>query len=211
MIWVVIIAGIYTHAAPESEIKATRQKTIDYFLEVALGSEYGTTSPTIKKWESDIRIKVIGSPTSEDLKVLQGVIGEINILIDSIEVKLVDESPNLEIYFIPVSQFAKYEPNYKPSNYGFCWVGWKDDVIYKSRVLISTTGITQRERSHLIREELTQALGLMRDSSKYKESIFYADWTDSTQYAEIDKVVIRLLYSPLVQPGVGEAELRLRF
>lgn len=212
IIWLVVIAGLYLYPVPKSTnqspaAKSIGKETLDYFLEVAMGSEYEGSSPTIKRWDSDIRIKVIGSPSPEDLKTLQAVKRELNSLISSIEITLVERNPSLEVYFVPVSQFAKYEPNYKPSNYGFCWVGWKDDVIYKSRVLISTVGITQKERSHLIREELTQALGLMKDSDRYAESIFYAGWTDSTKYAEIDKVLLQMLYSPGVRPGMNKAQL----
>jgi len=204
-----MLAGLYFHSAPyPSQVQPTSTKEIDYFLEIALGSEHGGASRTIKKWESDIRIEVIGSPTPEDLKSLRTVVSEVNGLVDSIEVKIVNQDPNLKIYFVPVSQFPKYEPNYTPSNYGFCWVGWKKDVIHESRVLISTVGITQKERSHLIREELTQCMGLMRDSDKYTESIFYSGWTDSTKYTEMDKALIRILYSPEIRPGMNELQLR---
>lgn len=181
---------------------------INYFLEVAMGTEYEGSSSTIKKWDRDIRIKVIGSPTPEDLTSLQAVIDEINILTSgNINLSYDANNPNLEIYFVPVSQFAKYEPNYKALNYGFCWVGWNNDAIYKSRVLISTVGITQKERSHLIREELTQSLGLMRDSDRYADSIFYQGWTDSTEYAEIDKAVIKMLYRPEIRSGMSKAQV----
>ena len=65
-----------------------------------------------------------------------------------------------EIHFAPESRFALIEPNYVPTNYGFFWTNWNaDGEIYWSRVLISTTDVTQQERAHLIREELTQSLG----------------------------------------------------
>ena len=43
--------------------KGYTQEQIDYFIEVALGSEYGDDDPTLKKWAGDVRIKVFGSPT----------------------------------------------------------------------------------------------------------------------------------------------------
>jgi hypothetical protein len=70
-------------------------------------------------------------------------------------------------------------------------------------VLISTTGLTPRERSHLIREELTQGLGLLNDSWDREDSIFYQGWTDITRYAPIDRSVIAMLYRPELTPGMS--------
>lgn len=180
---------------------------INYFLEVALGTEYGTAKSTIKKWDRDIRIQVIGTPTPEDRITLQAVIDEINRLTGSIRLQMNADNPNMKIYFVPESKFARYEPNYQPRNYGFFWNSWTNDTIYNSRVLISTVGISQKERSHLIREELTQALGLMKDSKKYRESIFFQGWTDPTNYAQIDKALIEMLYRPEIRPGMTKSQV----
>ena len=51
-------------------------------------------------------------------------------------------------------------------------------------------------QKHLLREELTQSLGLARDSPEYTESIFQSSWTTTTEFAAIDKELIRLLYHP---------------
>jgi hypothetical protein len=208
--------------------RAFTSEEINYFLEVALKSEFGDTNPTIKKWDGDINIKVYGTPTAEDLSTLQSVIDELNIFTtqSGIRVQLVSaggfqpKSPshlnnrpsagdsNLELYFVPESQFAQYEPNYQPVNMGFFWTWWNgNNAINRSKVLISTVGITQKERSHLIREELTQSLGLMGDSYHYQDSIFYQDWTDTEYYSEIDKAVIEMLYRPEIRPGMTRTQV----
>lgn len=180
---------------------------IHYFLEVAMGTEYGGSNSTLKKWDEDIKIKVLGSPTPEDLKTLQAVMNEINTLTGRVKLQIDAKNPNLELYFIPEPRFASYEPNYQPINYGFFWNSWDKDIIYHSRIFITTVGVTQKERAHLIREELTQSLGLMKDSDKYPESIFYQDWTDTTTYAAIDKAVIEMLYRPEIRPGMTKAQI----
>ena len=48
---------------------------------------------------------------------------------------------------------------------------------------------------HLLREELTQSLGLFNDSWDYPESIFYQAWTTTTEYAPIDSELIDMLYN----------------
>lgn len=218
----------FQQAAVEQSLSRRSYTTaqINYFLEVALKSEYADSEPTIKKWDRDINIKVLGSPTLEDLKTLRTVIDELNTLVSGIRLQVVSlagdsskdissnkprtlgNNPNVEIHFIPESKFAQHEPNYQPPNYGFFWGWWNDHhAIHRSRVLISTDGVTQQERSHLIREELTQSLGLMEDSDQYSDSIFYQGWTDTNHYAEIDKAVIEMLYRPEIHPGMTKSQV----
>ncbi|MEO6457289.1 MAG: DUF2927 domain-containing protein [Chloroflexia bacterium] len=185
-----------------------KREEIVYFLEVALGTEFGDSEQTIKKWADDIRIDVLGTPTEEDLQTLEDVVREINSLIDGVKMEVVEQNPNVELHFAAEDDFGSIEPNYVPVNYGFFWSNWNgNDELYKSRILISTDEITQAERSHLIREEVTQVLGLMNDSDRYEESIFFEDWTETSSYAEIDKSVIEMLYREDIQPGMTAKEV----
>lgn len=196
----------------EAQTRSLSQKythaQIDYFVEVALGSEFGDSHTTIKKWDKDVRIKVLGSPTQQDVKTLRAVIDEVNSITNGVHLQLNSQNPNLTIYFVSESNFSKYEANYSPVNLGFFWNLWnKNNIIYNSKILISTEQITQTERSHLIREELTQSLGLMKDSYRYKDSVFYQGWTSVTQYADIDKALIEMLYRPEVRPGMTKPQV----
>ena len=190
---------------------ATKKYTpeeINYFQEVAFGSEFSDNSSIIRKWQGDLRIKVIGSPNSEDLKTLKTVISEINNLAFGINLKIVDNQPNVKIHFVPVSEFGRYEPNYQAGNYGYAWINWKqDNTIHSANILITTTGVNQKERSHLIREELTQSLGLLKDSYQHKNSIFYQPWTDTNQYSQLDETVIQMLYRPEIRPGMTRSQV----
>lgn len=176
---------------------------IKYFLEIAMGSEFGGSTATIKKWQGNVRIKVIGSPTTEDLNTLRSVISEINSLTNGqANLSLDDKNPNLKLYFVPESSFKRYEPNYQPINFGYFWARLNGDTIYSANVLITTVNVTQKERSHLIREELTQVLGLMKDSWRYKDSIFYQGWTETTEFTASDRALIKMLYQPDIRPGM---------
>ena len=55
------------------------------------------------------------------------------------------------------------------------------------------TSITGQK--HLLREELTQSLGLKNDTYDYPESIFYQNWTEITDFAPIDRRLIDMLYN----------------
>lgn len=187
------------------------EQEINYFEQIAFGNEFAENQQTqyIRKWTEDIRIKVIGSPTQDDLQTLSQVIGELNQLVDDIQLNIDSQEHNLEIYFVPENEFPQYEPNYVPGNLGFFFIWWNGNLeINRGKILISTDQVTQAERSHLIREELTQSLGLMNDALTYQDSIFYQDWTDVNQFSEIDKTVIKMLYNSQVQTGMTKQKVR---
>ena len=62
-------------------------------------------------------------------------------------------------------------------------------------------------QKHLLREELTQSLGLARDSYLYDDSIFQQSWTTVTQYSQMDKDIIRLLYHPEMEVGLDKTQV----
>ena len=184
------------------------QSDLEYFYEIALGAEYGESGNVIHKWTDDIRIKIKGNPTDRDIETINEVISELNYIIDGITLDTVVWNPDIEIYFAAVEGFSSIEPNYIRGNMGFFWTWWDDSgALYRARILIATGGINQKERSHLIREELTQSLGMMNDSYEYKDSIFYQEWTDAGSYADIDTAVIRILYDPRIEPGMTMDEI----
>lgn len=182
---------------------------VDFFEEIAFGPEFGDGSREIRKWTHDVRIVVHGDPGDEDLVTLYDVVADLNALIGTIVIDIVTSDGNFDIHFAPEPEFASIEPNYVPVNMGFFWVWWDaEGNITDARVLISTTDLTQAERNHIIREEVTQSLGLMRDSFQYEDSIFYQGWTETQEYSELDELLIEMLYLPEVEPQMTVEEAR---
>ena len=182
-------------------------KEIGYFTEIALGTEYGNNTQVIRKWDSDIRIKINGNPNEKDLQSLNQVISDINEIIgDKINVSIVSTNQNIDINFVPLTDFSIC--NAVSGNYGYFNCKWRNDVIYECDICIATDEtLLQEERSHMIREEITQSLGLMKDSLKYRDSIFYEGWTQTQRYSEIDRKMIEILYSDDIRPGMRKEEV----
>ena len=185
---------------------------LEYLSEIGFGAEYGSSSPVLHRWQEDVRIKVHGDPTATDMATLRQVAQELDSLIPDLTLQITDEDPNVDIHFLPESNFTSVDPEYVPVNLGFFRVWWDgQEVINRGRVLITTEGISQTERSHLIREELTQTLGLFMDSWQHQDSIFYQGWTATVEYSPLDREIIRLLYSPQLEPGMGRSQLSSAF
>ncbi len=186
------------------------QAQIDYFMEIALGSEWGNSDQLIRKWNQNLRIKVAGTRTNEDIAALNTVIGEINGLINGsgVQLTLDDNNPNVEIIYASQTEFRRIEPNYAPGSSGFFRTFWDRGVINRARILITDSNrVSQRERSHVIREELTQIMGLVRDSWRYQDSIFYQGRSDVNQYSADDRALIQLLYLTSIQPGMSQSQV----
>lgn len=182
---------------------------VDYLAEIGFGSEFGSSSPVLHRWQESVRIKVHGQPTDTDMSTLIQVVRELDSLIPDLRLEITDADSNVDIHFLPESSFILLDPQYVPVNLGFFRVWWdRQGVINRGRILISTQGINQTERSHLIREELTQSLGLFMDSWQHQDSIFYQGWTATVAYSPLDRDIIRLLYSPHLETGMLRTQLR---
>ena len=111
-----------TTLTPEPEEGLYTSEEIDYFLEVALGTEFGGGSAVVRRWEQDVRIAVLGSPTAADRQTLADVVADVNALVGPVELQLVDVDPTITVHFLDPSEFSSVEPNYVPGNLGFFWV-----------------------------------------------------------------------------------------
>ena len=155
------------------------------------------------------RFKVHGTPTEADRQTLEQVVSELNSLVGQINLELVDEAANLEVYFSPRSHFFDIEPAYSPTNLGFSYAQFeRDGAIQQGIVLIATDGTTQAERNHLIRAQLSQSLGFYNHSWKHSDSIFYKKGLTTEKYSPLDKATIRLLYQPQLEPGINLSQVR---
>ena len=196
----------------KDELERLEQEAIAYLTEIGFGVEYGSSSTVLHKWTTDVNLRMYGSPTPTDVATLTQVVTELNELIRGIELTLNDGPADVEVHFVPESQFQSIEPHYQPVNYGFFRVWWDHggtmEGPWRGRILVASEGITQQERSHLIREEITQSLGLFRDSWRNPDSIFYQGWSATGEYASIDGPTIRLLYQPQLLPGMTKLEVR---
>ncbi|MEO9484103.1 MAG: DUF2927 domain-containing protein [Ekhidna sp.] len=187
---------------------------IDYFKEVALGFEFGNATRVTRRWKNDMNVFVGGSPTPELLTELDVIISEINELSTTdFQIELVSDTlqSNYYIYFGSGDSYAEIFPslsNLISSNFGLFSVFWNgSNQLFTGYMYVDIFRANETEQKHLLREELTQSLGLARDSHLYSESIFQQSFsTKVTEYAQIDKDLIRLLYHPQMGIGFNESQ-----
>ena len=152
---------------PESELSMHEINVIDYFKNVALGFEFGDASRITRKWNSELKIFVGGEPTDELIDELEKIKTEINELVtDGFTMTIVNDSSQAN-YFIcfgtgtDYAQFYSSQVDLVTSKFGLFSVFWNNQNQLTSGhmyVDIARTNLT--EQQHLLREELTQSLGL---------------------------------------------------
>lgn len=203
----------------ENEVVAPRlsgynESVVSYFKEIALGFEFGTASEITRRWEGPMKIFVGGKPTPELLTELNRIIVEINDLTTtSFFVQTINDSTqsNFYIYFGSADSFARKFPVVSPfvaANYGLFNVYWEgSNELTKGYMYVDIFRPNQTEQKHVLREELTQSLGLGRDSDLYPESIFLQSFSIKTDYAKIDRDLVRLLYHPKMRIGMDRNEV----
>ncbi len=185
------------------------QAGVEYFWEIGLCFEGEVCPvPRVVKWETAIRIQLAGQYTPVDERELDNIIGELSQL-TGLSISRTTGEGNINIYIVPQDQFVSYCKAYDPNNTqdGHFELRDLNNVVQYANICIENTTNEQLKR-HLLREELTQVLGLGNDSYKYTHSVFQQDpQYQPTQYAEIDKELIKLLYDKRIKPGMTRGEI----
>lgn len=183
---------------------------LEYFEEV-VGFEYSSDS-LIRRFEKDIFIFVHGIDFSfELLHELKDIIQEVNELTGNgvrLEVVTDPDNANFDIYLTTEEYYVGLFPSWKEAiaeNFGYYHVYFDGDKLGSARIFVDTKRASLRYQRHLLREELTQAMGLGRDSDRYEKSVFFEAWSDVTTFLPIDLEVIRLMYHEDMQSGIDRS------
>ena len=201
----------YDSVAPPSPYGKYSVKTVNYFQEIGFGSEFKNSRNIVKKWTSSpISVGLHGSYTDADKEELRSIISDLSRL-TGLSFHIIDnQHGDMNIHFIPQNQFRSVLPDYDPGvpQDGFFKLdSHLDGVIAKATILIRED-LQGSKRDHILREEFTQCMGLMKDSLEYTNSIFQQDPSfKPVKYARIDEDIIRLLYDERVKPGMTEDEV----
>lgn len=180
----------------ENKYQGHSSESIQYLKEISLGREFESDKTQLYRWTTDMKIYVYGKTTPSLNKELRNIVSELNQIINPIDIEIVSDrsSANMFIYFGSYLDFQSERPNEDPKlleeNWGLFRTFENEGYMY-----VDVERADELEQKHLLREELTQSLGLFNDSYKYPESIFYQEWTTTTEYSKIDREVIDMLYN----------------
>jgi len=180
------------------EVSNHSQEAKDYFKEICLNSENGESFKDASKWDKDVKIYVHGYCPDYMMTELDDIVSELNDLIDPINIEVVSNKSEANT-FLFLGSDGGFQQEYPivggrdlSRTGGYFLV--KSNKAYLYVNMVRTGNDTQAQRS-ILREELTQSLGLYNDSWKYPNSIFYQGGNDVTEYSDLDKEIIQMLYN----------------
>jgi hypothetical protein len=168
-----------------------------YFKEICLKSENGGSYSEAFKKTNDVKIYVHGLCSTHMMTELTDIVSDLNDLIDPIQIKIVSKKSeaNTFVYLGSKNGFHQSYPDVNANlkgSWGFFQTSPSRSYIFVDMLDSGNNTIAQRS---ILREELTQSLGLLNDSDMYTNSVFYEYGNTVTEYSELDKEIIQMLYN----------------
>lgn len=211
ILWMVLLlaclspAGQAATAFAPADARQAQQMALELCEQCIYTSEYGDNHSGLVRWEEPLRIYVGGTPTSADLETLDTFCIQLACRVPGLPniSRVEDEfAANVCIYFVPLNQIKYYNPNYEEGNWGFVTYWYNDWKLDQMVIVIATDVTDQKDRNHLIMEEITNGLGVANDHYEYKDSITYQPWTTVQALSEVDWMMLNMIYHPDIEPGM---------
>lgn len=188
-----------------SSARDARLQALDCLMNVAFDPEYGDNRDALLRWEEPMYIYAGGYPTRKDIETLDSLIMQIAYRVPGMpNIYRVDDPAyaNVTMYFVPLDELGNYVSGYVEGNWGMVTYWYDDYKLYSMEIGIASDVTSQKDRNHLIMEELINGMGLGNDHYTYADSIVYQPWTNVQTLSEVDWMMLNMVYSPIVKPGM---------
>ncbi len=180
---------------------------LQYFNVVCLDAEFVNSGDAtlLQKWSAPIYYLCSGTPTEEDLKVLENFTQWLNTLDGFPGIYPVQDpaDANLQIHFCSQAEMLGILGDEFSMMDGGVTFWYEENVIYKG-VICCRTDLDQTLRNSVILEELYNCLGPIQDTQLRSDSIIYSEFSQPQQLSAVDELLLRLLYHPTLQCGMDD-------
>ncbi len=182
------------------------EDVITYFAEVCLDSEitHSGNPNVVQKWGCPIEYEIHGSPTAEDIRVIE----EFSAWLNTVEgFPGISESPytartNMKIYFCPQSEIPERMGDDFTNMDGAVTYWYEANQIYDCIICVRSDA-DQHLRTSVILEEIYNSLGAVQDTVLRPDSLIYQYYAEPQELTEIDELIVRLLYHPDIKYGMN--------
>lgn len=213
-------ATVMETAVPETESTASihselylpgydADTMLEYFEEVVLDMEYtdGTGDVTVvQKWLSPLWYGVYGSPSEEDLQVLEELFAQLNEIPGFPGIRPAEHAgqENVSLHFLEPDAFRE---NFSHVVQGETadgaaqfWYYTETNELHTARIGYRTD-LDQATRSSILVEEIINTLGI-GDTVLRPDSVVYQYSDENLVLSDVDLVILKLLYDPAILCGM---------
>jgi len=185
------------------------QQIQEYFEEVVLDVEYahGTGNASlVQKWLEPIRYRIFGTPTEEDLTVLESFFVQLNKVpgfpgigpaedgeVEHIRLSFLEP----DIFRDSFSSVVNGEDALGATEF---WYYTDTNELYSARIGYRTD-LDQGIRNSVLIEEIVNTLGIS-DTLMREDSITYQYSNDNLALSDVDWILLKLLYHPEIRCGM---------
>ena len=182
-------------------------KEIFYFTTVGFGHEHNSSGDyTYKFLDDTITFKIIGHPSNDNFRFLFKTIDTLNATLEFNHLVFEPDTSkptSISIYFWTDDEWKKNMPD---RYYVGCWGCviprfYNNKILTKMDVVLLTDKSTPYEQKSTIIQEITQVLGIFKDS-EYERHTVFSDNINDTCYGPMDLACVKILYNSGLQPGV---------
>lgn len=187
----------------------TPQQIQEYFEEVVLHVEYsdGTgNAELVQKWQMPVGYRISGTPTQEDLEVLETFFTQLNALegFPGIFPAEENEVEQLRISFLEPDIFRDSFSSVVNGEDAFgateFWYYTDTNELYSARIGYRTD-LDQNTRNSILLEEIVNTLGIS-DTLLREDSITYQYSNVNLALSDVDWILLKLLYHPDIRCGM---------
>lgn len=186
-------------------------QALDAFMDAAFSVEYGDAQRDFMlRWQQPVKVHLSGDYLPEDEAFLDAFLQELTLKAEEYGMTAFpgimrvasERRANLKVIYCPLDEMARHLTFYEPDNWGLFEYFYDDYRITGATVVVSSDVTTQRQRNHLLMEEIVGSLGLTDDIDDHPDSIVYQPWTETQQLSDLDWLMLSYLYHDALRPGM---------
>lgn len=181
----------------------------EYFEEVVLDMEYtdGTGDVTVvQKWLTPVWYGIYGTPTEEDLRVLEALFAQLNEIPGFPGIRPAEHAgqENMSLHFLEPDAFREsfsyVIQGENADGAAQFWYYTETNELHTARIGYRTD-LEQTIRNSVLAEEIINTLGIS-DTVLRPDSIVYQYSNENLVLSDVDLLLLKLLYNPAMQCGM---------
>lgn len=186
--------------------EASVDEMIQYFGEVAFYWPEDAKDGYIVKWMQPIKLQIVGSPSQDQLALLDNYIKATTKLPEFPGITRVQEGGNFVMTFKPYNELLTQFPKMLTTDACYYTINWDGNcAVTNAEIGVATDfGDAAVGRTQFLRLFML-SLGVFYSSDTYYDSILNYD-ANPQDWAFLDWVVMSFLYSKEIQPGTSQTD-----